>query len=134
MRLTLLLLCLAACPAWASPPVAPTGDAARGRQWLLQRQHSGCILCHVLPGLPPGGALGPPLQDLATRYSAETLFQRIADARRANPATIMPPALSTEGLHNVARAQQGQTVLTPQAVADIVAYLLRPVEAGPERP
>lgn len=118
----------AALLTWAAAPVcaAPPGDAARGRALLLQRQVSGCILCHVLPGLPQGGALGPPLAGLATRYSHEELFQRIADARRVNPETIMPPYLSTSGLHNVARAQVGQTVLSEQGLADIVAYLLAP--------
>jgi sulfur-oxidizing protein SoxX len=118
--LLLLLTCLAMLPALASP----AGDVQRGRALLLQRQETGCILCHVVPGLPQGGALGPPLIGLAQRYSSDALQARIADARRFNPDTIMPPSLSTEGLHNVARAQRGKTVLTEQAVADIAAYLL----------
>lgn len=127
------LFILLSLPALLGPPAAwaaPPGDAARGRALLLQRQESGCILCHVLPGLPPGGALGPPLNDLSARYSAQALLERIADARRVNPQTIMPPYLSTEGLHNVARAQVGRTVLTEQSLADIVAYLLAPVGAN----
>ena len=113
-------------PALAVPP----GDAARGRALLLDRQETGCILCHVLPGLQQGGAggaggdLGPVLSGLGQRYSGDDLRLRIADARRYNPDTIMPPYLSTEGLHNVARAQAGKTVLSEQALADIVAYLL----------
>jgi sulfur-oxidizing protein SoxX len=119
--LTLLtLLASATLPARAAPP----GDAARGRALLLQRQDSGCILCHVLPGLPSGGNLGPPLEGLAGRYSSDTLRLRIEDARRVNPDTVMPPYFSTEGLHNVARARVGQTVLSEQGLADIVAYLL----------
>jgi sulfur-oxidizing protein SoxX len=55
---------------------------------------------------------------------AEGLRQRIADARRFNPYTIMPPYLSTEGLQEVAAAYRGQTVLTPQGLDDIVAYLM----------
>ena len=123
MRITptqLALLTLAALPAWA----AASGDAVRGRALLLQRQDSGCILCHVLPGLPSGGALGPALVDLADRYDSDTLRLRIADARRFNPETVMPPYFSTEGLNNVARSRAGKTVLTEQAMADIVAYLL----------
>jgi sulfur-oxidizing protein SoxX len=115
------LTVLAALPAGA----ATAGDAVRGRALLLQRQDSGCILCHVLPGLPPGGALGPPLSGLASRYTAEELRLRIADARRYNPQTIMPPYFSTEGLHNVARSYAGTTALAEQALADIVAYLLQ---------
>ena len=127
---TALLLAGLALQGSSTAVAAPPGDAARGRALLLQRQESGCILCHVLPGLPPGGALGPPLHGLASRYSSSDLFQRIADARRVNPETIMPPYLSTEGLHNVARAQVGKTVLSEQALADIVAYLLAPQGAG----
>lgn len=135
MRLSLrttaaLLLAGLALQAAPAAQAAPPGDAARGRALLLQRQESGCILCHVLPGLPPGGALGPPLHGLASRYNSGDLFQRIADARRVNPETIMPPYLSTEGLHNVARAQVGKTVLSEQALADIVAYLLAPQGAS----
>jgi sulfur-oxidizing protein SoxX len=114
------LLTLATLPAGAAAP----GDAARGRTLLLQRQDSGCILCHALPGLPTGGALGPPLDGLALRYNSDTLRMRIADARRFNPETVMPPYFSTEGLNNVARSRAGQTVLSEQALADIVAYLM----------
>ncbi len=117
---------LGALTALCPPPAAagPPGDATRGRALLLQRQETGCILCHQVPGLPQGGALGPPLAGLAQRYGSDDLRLRIADARRLNPDTIMPPYFSTEGLHNVARAQVGKTVLTEQALADIVAYLL----------
>ncbi len=126
------LLCALLCALLSTPPAlaAPPGDAARGHAWLLDRQASGCILCHVLPGLPPGGTLGPPLVGLAQRYSGDDLRLRIVDARRYNPDTIMPPYLSTEGLHNVARAQAGKTVLSEQALDDIVAYLLAVPAAG----
>ena len=116
----MLATLLATLPALATPP----GDAARGRALLLQRQETGCILCHQVPGLPQGGALGPPLSSLGQRYTSDDLRLRIADARRYNPETVMPPYFSTEGLHNVARAQAGRTVLSEQGLADIVAYLL----------
>ena len=74
-----------------------------------------------------GCIVAPGLVDLAARYSREELFQRIADARRVNPETIMPPYLSTAGLHNVARAQVGKTVLTEQGLADIVAGTVQDV-------
>lgn len=118
----------AAAGLWA-PPVAhaaPPGDAERGRSLLLQRFETGCILCHQVPGLRAGGDLGPPLLALGQRFSAEQLRDRIADARRYNPQTIMPPYFSTQGLQRVAPAYQGQTVLSEQALEDIVAYLLNP--------
>lgn len=123
---------MATLPALAAPP----GDAARGRALLLDRQESGCILCHVLPGLQQGGAggvggtIGPALSGLGQRYTRDDLRLRIADARRYNPETIMPPYFSTEGLHNVARAQAGKTVLSEQGLADIVTYLLAQPASG----
>ena len=117
-----LALGLAGCAAWAQGQPS-LGSFERGRALLLQRQDTGCVLCHQIPGLPVGGALGPSLQGLAERSTPAQARERIADARRFNPNTIMPAYLSTEGLNNVAAAHRGQTVLTPQAVDDIVSYL-----------
>lgn len=117
---------LAGCAAWAQvQPSQSSASPERGRAWLLQRQDTGCVLCHQIPGLPAGGALGPSLQGLAERSTPAQARERIADARRFNPQTIMPPYLSTEGLQQVAAAYRGQTVLTPQAVDDIVSYLFQ---------
>ena len=110
-------------------PAAAAGDAERGRALLLQRHETGCILCHVVPGLPLGGAIGPPLLDIAKRLEADNLRARIADARRFNPDTVMPPTRSTVGLQKVAAPYVGRSLLTEQALDDIVAYLLRPVPA-----
>ena len=107
-------------------PAMAAGDAERGRALLLQRHETGCILCHVVPGLALGGAIGPPLLDIAKRLDADALRARIADARRFNPDTVMPPTRSTVGLHNVAAPFAGRSLLTAQALDDIVAYLMRP--------
>ena len=121
-----LALGLAGCAAWAQDqPSQIPASPERGRALLLQRQDTGCVLCHQIPGLPAGGALGPSLQGLAQRSTPWQARARIADARRFNPQTIMPPYLSTEGLNNVAAAYRGQTVLTPQAVDDIVSFLFQ---------
>jgi sulfur-oxidizing protein SoxX len=119
-----LALGLAGCAAWAQGQPSQ-GSLERGRALLLQRQDTGCVLCHQIPGLPAGGALGPSLQGLAQRSTPLQARARIADARRLNPQTIMPAYLSTEGLHNVAAPYRGQTVLTPQALDDIVSYLFQ---------
>ena len=129
--------CLAA--SWAAcglamaqaPSAQMAGSPERGRAMLLQRQETGCVLCHQIPGLPAGGALGPSLQALAQRSTPAQVRERIADARRFNPQTIMPAYLSTEGLHNVAAAYRGQTVLSAQALDDIVSYLFQPGVGSP---
>lgn len=102
-------------------------DAAqRGQQLLLQRQESGCVLCHRIPGLPVGGDIGPSLHGLAERANAQAVRERVVDPRRFNPMTIMPPYLSLTGLHNVARAYQDKTILSEQGLDDILAYLMQP--------
>ena len=125
------LLCLLLSPSlWASDampatPSAATADAERGRKLLLARHDTGCLLCHQAPGLKDGGEMGPSLKDVVTRLSPEQIRQRIADPRVLNPQTFMPSYFSTKGLHNVAKPLQGKTVLTEQALEDIIAYLLK---------
>ena len=98
----------------------------RGQQLLLQRQDSGCVLCHRIPGLPVGGDIGPSLHGLADRANVQAVRERLVDPRRFNPMTIMPAYFSLDGLTNVARAYQGKTILNEQALDDILAYLMKP--------
>lgn len=125
------LMCLLVSPSlWANDavpatPSAVTADAERGRKLLLARHDTGCLLCHQVPGLKDGGEMGPSLKDLGTRLSPEQIRQRIADPRVLNPQTFMPAYFSTKGLHNVSKPLQGKTVLTEQALEDIIAYLLK---------
>ena len=124
-------------PASAAAAATATASVERGRALLANRQDSGCILCHTVPGMAGGGEIGPPLAGLAERASAEQIRQRIADPRTLNPATVMPAYFSTRGLQRVASAYAGQTVLSAQGLEDIVAYLLantRSESGAPVRP
>jgi sulfur-oxidizing protein SoxX len=114
-----------------TPDALQTGSPERGKALLLQRQDSGCVLCHQVQGLPVGGALGPSLVGLPERSTKAQARERIADARRFNPQTIMPAYLSTEGLNKVASPYQGQTILTAQGLEDILSYLFLPSKATP---
>ena len=49
----------------AGTPWAATASVERGRALLGNRQDSGCILCHTVPGMAAGGDIGPPLAGLA---------------------------------------------------------------------
>jgi L-cysteine S-thiosulfotransferase len=104
---------------------AATADVERGRKLLLNRQDTGCLLCHMVPGFKDGGNMGPSLVGVGERLSAEALRQRIADPRVLNPQTFMPAYFSTKGLQNVAKPMKGKTVLTEQALEDIIIYLLK---------
>jgi sulfur-oxidizing protein SoxX len=131
MKHLLLSLWLMGAVAHATEGMPPTPSAAtanvdRGRKLLLNRQETGCVLCHVVPGLKDGGDMGPSLVGVSQRMSPDMLRQRIADPRLINPDTFMPAYFSTKGLHNVAKPLKGKTVLTQQGLEDIVAYLLNP--------
>jgi sulfur-oxidizing protein SoxX len=107
-------------------PSTASANVERGRKLLVNRQETGCVLCHVVPGLKEGGDMGPSLVGVGARMSPEALRQRIADPRLLNPQTIMPAYFSTKGLNNVAKAYKGKTILTEQGLEDIMAYLLNP--------
>ena len=101
------------------------GDAARGRAIVINRQLGLCLLCHTGP-FPEErfqGTLAPDLAGAGTRWAAGQLRLRLVDARRMNPASIMPAYYRADGLAQVGRAWQGRPVLTAQQVEDVVAFL-----------
>lgn len=137
-----LLLVLPFGPAQAQPAAVPVpfavvgdaipepltgtpGDAARGRSIVANRQLGLCLLCHTGP-FPEErfqGNLAPDLAGAGARWSEGQLRLRIADARRLNPATIMPPYYSIDGLTQVNAAWQSRPILAAQQVEDVVAFL-----------
>lgn len=108
-------------------PLAGTvaGDAPRGRALVANRQQGMCLLCHSGP-FPEErfqGDLAPSLAGVGARYSEGQLRLRIADSRRINPETLMPPYHHSEDLQRVGAAWRGKTIFTAQQVEDVVAFL-----------
>ena len=100
------------------------GDAARGRLIIGDRALGLCLLCHRGPF--PGeaqGSLAPDLAGAGARWSEGQLRLRIVDARRLNPATIMPAYYRVDGLERVGTSWRNQPVLDAQQVEDVVAFL-----------
>jgi len=101
------------------------GDAARGRAIVANRQVGLCLLCHTGP-FPEErfqGDLAPDLRNSA-RLTEGEIRQRIVDPTKVNPQSIMPAYYRSEGLTRVAPAYRGKTVLTPEQIEDVVAYLI----------
>jgi len=101
------------------------GDAARGRGIVANRQVGLCLLCHSGP-FPEErfqGDLAPDLRNSA-RLTEGQIRQRIVDPTQVNPQSIMPAYYRSEGLTRVAPAYRGKTVLTPEQIEDVVAYLI----------
>ena len=105
------------------PPLAPAGDAARGREWFVSRDGGHCVLCHAVPGVASAGDIGPALAGVGSRFNTAQLRLRVADITRVNPDATMPSFHRSEGLNRVASRYVGQPALSGQQVEDIVAYL-----------
>ena len=102
------------------------GNATRGRAIVADRTRGLCLLCHSAP-IPEErfqGDLAPPLAGAGARWSEGQLRLRVADAHRLNPDTIMPSYLRRDGFNRVAPAWRGKSVLEPQDIEDVVAYLV----------
>lgn len=107
------------------PLTAEPGDVARGRSIVANRQVGLCLLCHPGP-LPEErfqGNLAPDLTGAGSRWSEGQLRLRLVDARRLNPASLMPAYYRTDGLTRVAATVQGQPLLSAQQIEDVVAFL-----------
>lgn len=134
--LAILLCCAASVPAAPAlevtgdaiprPLAEAPGDAGRGRAIVADRTRGLCLLCHAAPIVEVRfqGDLAPDLAGAGDRWSSAQLRLRVADARRLNPETIMPPYFATDGLARVGSAWQGRTILDAGEIEDVVAYLV----------
>ena len=107
------------------PLTTTPGDAAAGRALLLDRQKSLCTLCHNGPFPQPHlqGDLAPSLAGVGARLSAGQLRLRIAAPAALNPATLMPSYLISSDAPRVAARFQGQPLMQPQQIEDMIAFL-----------
>jgi L-cysteine S-thiosulfotransferase len=114
-----------AIPAPLTGSGAYTGDPARGRAIVTNRQVGLCLLCHSGP-FPEErfqGDVAPDLNGVGGRFSAGQLRLRMVDSGRINAATIMPAYYRIEGFTRVAPAFQGKPVLSAEQIEDVVAFL-----------
>jgi sulfur-oxidizing protein SoxX len=101
------------------------GDAAHGREIVINRQKGLCLLCHSgpFPEAAFQGTLAPSLTGTGSRWSVAQLRLRIVDASRLNPNTIMPPYYRIDDLTRVAHSYRGKPILSGQEIEDVVAFL-----------
>lgn len=103
------------------------GDAAAGRATFADRKLGNCLACHAVTEQSDQlfhGEVGPSLDGVADRWSAEELRAIVVDSKKFfSEDTIMPGFYSLDvGVH-VRKDLVGKTILTAQQVEDVVAYL-----------
>jgi sulfur-oxidizing protein SoxX len=77
---------LVAGPAAAQTPVMP------GQTLAFDRAKGNCLTCHDIKGGDAPGNVGPPLNDMKTRFSDRNeLTAIIFDETKRNPQSVMPP-------------------------------------------
>jgi sulfur-oxidizing protein SoxX len=78
----------AAVPAGA----ASAQSAAEGRKIAFDRGKGNCLTCHEIKGSDFPGTIGPPLQDIKSKYpDRNDLVAIVTDETQRNPQTVMPP-------------------------------------------
>jgi mono/diheme cytochrome c family protein len=108
---------------YASMKVIPS--AGVGQRLFEQK---GCIGCHSIAG--KGGGIGPALDDVGLRRSADWMIQHFRDPKAVSPGTVMPQFGFTE---DEARALTDFLVhLREKQVAMSLPSAMTPVERGHE--
>lgn len=108
------------------PLTDTAGDPVNGAKVVASRSLGNCLACHVVNKLsnePFQGNVGPSLDGVATRYTPEELRLQIVNSKVLNPDSVMPAFFRTAGLVGVREDFVGKTMLTPQQVEDVVAFL-----------
>ena len=99
----------------------------RGIELIRDSTKGNCSICHLIPGIgvpeDAQGNIGPSLAGVGLRLSPQELRERIVDARRFNPDTLMPPFGVTSGLVNVDHRYQGKPILTDAEITAVLSYL-----------
>ena len=101
------------------------GDAARGREIVVNRQIGMCPLCHQVPSATDRfqGDIATNLAGAGTRLTVPQLRLRMVDSRRVNSHSVMPAYYQSNGLTRVGASWRDRPILDAQQVEDVVAWL-----------
>ena len=102
-----------------------SGDSARGRRLVLDRETGNCLICHQVPisSEPSQGDLAPSLAGVGSRLTPGQIRMRLVDQSKLNPATLMPAYYRTSDLKRVASKYKAVPVFSAQEIEDVVAWL-----------
>lgn len=120
--LAVLILLLAACGGGSAAPAASSGGNATNGEALFKKTvigaQPGCVTCHSLDG---STLVGPSLKGIAGRAGKEVSGQSAEEYLKAS--IVNPNAHVVSGFAQ-GIMQSYEKELTPEQLADVVAYLL----------
>lgn len=103
------------------------GDAAAGAKTFADRKLGNCLACHAVAVLSKElfhGDVGPELNGAGDRWSEAQLRAIVVDSKQVfGEETVMPGFYSLHAGVNVRKDLIGKTILEPQQVEDVVAFL-----------
>ncbi len=102
------------------------GDAGNGRTIFANRKKGNCLACHTNADLSEQafhGEVGPPLDDVASRYDEAELRGLLTNSKNTFEGTIMPAFYRVDGYTRNLEKFEGKTILSAQEVEDVLAYL-----------
>ncbi|MBV9529955.1 MAG: sulfur oxidation c-type cytochrome SoxX [Bradyrhizobium sp.] len=71
---------------------AQSSTVEDGKAIAFDRAKGNCLSCHDIKGGDLPGTIGPPLNDMKTRFpNRDELIGIVSDETRRNPQTVMPP-------------------------------------------
>ena len=110
------------------------GDAAKGRELMINRGKGNCVACHAVTALedaPFHGEVGPPLNGVGGYRTEAELRGIVANAKMTFEGTVMPAFYKTSGFTRpgdgyTGKAAQGEIepILSAQEIEDVVAFLM----------
>ena len=104
------------------------GDSAAGKKAFVGRKLGNCLACHTNKDASKQqfhGEVGPTLDGVADRHEPAALRAIIVNSKVVfGDQTLMPGFYRKAGLYRVGKKFKGKTILSPQQVEDVLAYLL----------
>jgi sulfur-oxidizing protein SoxX len=103
------------------------GDPAAGVKTFTSRKLGNCLACHAVASLSSQlfhGDVGPELDGVADRWSPAELRAIVADSKKVfGDETVMPGFYSLNVGADPRKDLIGKTILDPQQIEDVVAFL-----------
>ena len=106
---------------------ATAGDAANGRKVFANRKQGNSLACHMNSDMAEEsfhGEVGPPMDEVADRWTEAELRGIVTNSKMMFEGTIMPAFYVDSGYTRPLDEFAGKSILTAQQVEDVVAYLM----------